>query len=99
MPAEAMSEAGIAAVSCAALTKVVVRAVPLKLTVELETNPVPLTVRVNDAPPTAALMGEIEVIAGPGLFTVKLTAFEVPPPGDGFVTVTLKVPPVAMSEA
>lgn len=38
----------------------------LKFTVEVETNPVPFTVSVNAGPPTTALAGESEVIAGVG---------------------------------
>jgi hypothetical protein len=89
LPAVAMSEAGIAAVSCAALTKIVARVFPLKLTVEFVTNPVPFTVRVKATPPAVVLDGERVVMVGKGLFTMKLTAFDVPPPGVGFVTVTL----------
>jgi hypothetical protein len=98
MPAAAMSDARMAAVSCVALTSVVARAIPLKLIVEPLTKFVPFTVRVKAAPPAVALAGAMLVIARTG-FTVKLTAFEVPPPGTGLVTVTLKVPAVAMSEA
>jgi hypothetical protein len=54
---------------------------------------------VNAAPPSIPLDGEIDAIAGTGLFTVRLAAPEVPPPGAGLVTVTLNVPAVAMSEA
>lgn len=82
-----------------ALTKVVVFAAPLNFTTEVETKFVPLTVSVNAAPPAVALVGESEVIVGTGLFTVKLVAAEVPPPGAGLVTVTGKVPAVAMSAA
>jgi hypothetical protein len=71
----------------------------LKLTAELATKPVPFTVRVKATPPAVALVGEIVVIVGAGLFTVKVTAFDVPPPGAGLVTVTLRVPAVATSEA
>jgi hypothetical protein len=99
VPAMAMSEARMAAVSCVALTKVVARALPLKFTIDVDTKPVPFTVRVKDAPPTVALVGEIVVIVDTGLFTVNVTAFEVPPPGAGLVTVTFKVPAMAMSEA
>lgn len=78
--------------SCVALTKVVARALAPKLTNEVETKPVPFTVRVKAAPPALALVGEMVVIVGAGLFTVKLTGLEVPPPGAGLVTVTLKLP-------
>jgi hypothetical protein len=99
VPVVAMSEARIAAVICVALTNVVVRAIPLKLTVDPLMKFVPFTVRVKAVPPAVALLGEIVVTLGIGLLTVKVTALEVPPPGVGLVTVTLKVPAVAMSEA
>jgi hypothetical protein len=54
-------------------------------------------VRVCAPEPTAAEAGEREVIAGMGFPTEKFTAFDVPPPGAGFVTVTGYVPPVATS--
>jgi hypothetical protein len=96
-PAVAMSPAVIAAVTCVALTNVVVLALPLKLTTAPETKFVPFTVNVNAAPPVIALAGESEVIAGTGLFTVNVEIPEIPPPGARFVTVTLNVPAVAMS--
>ena len=40
------------------------------------------------AAPAVAEDGERPVIAGTGFLTVKLTEFEAPPPGDGFVTTT-----------
>ncbi len=54
----------MAAVSCVALTKVVVRAFPLKLTVEPLTKFVPFTVKVKAAPPAMALVGEMLVMVG-----------------------------------
>ena len=57
----------------------------------------PLIVRVCAPEPTATEVGEREVIAGTGFPTVKLTAFDVPPPGAGFVTETGNVPAVATS--
>ena len=98
-PAVAICAAVIAAVTCVALTTVVVAAVPLKLTTEDELKFVPLTVNVKAAPPASALDGESDVIVGTGLFTVNGEAPEVPPPGAGLVTVTLNVPAAAMSAA
>jgi hypothetical protein len=66
-PDEAMAAAGIAAVNCVALTNVVVRAVPPKLTTEAAMKFVPLTVSVNAAPPAMAVFGEIAMIVGVGL--------------------------------
>ena len=99
VPAVAISDAAIAAVTCVALTNVVALAAPLKLTTEVETKLVPFTVSVNAAPPFVALVGEIVVIVGPGLFTVNGEVPDVPPPGAGLVTVTLNVPAAAMSDA
>ena len=67
-----MSAAVIAAVNCVALTKVVVLAAPLNFTTEVETNPVPFTVRVKAAPPAVALVGEREVAVGAGLLMLKV---------------------------
>ena len=49
--------------------------------------------------PTAAVLGEIEVSVGAGLFTVNVLAADVPPPGVGVKTVTEAVPALAMSAA
>jgi hypothetical protein len=70
------------------LTKVVVRLEPLKLTVEVLKKPVPVIVRVCAPEPTRTELGEREVMAGTGFPTVKVRAFDVPPPGAGLVTVT-----------
>jgi hypothetical protein len=97
-----MSAALIAAVSCVALTYVVVRFVPFHLTTELEMKLVPFTVRVKATPPAVADEGLRLVVVGRGLsgtLIVKVWALEVPPPGVGLKTVTLAVPAVAMSAA
>jgi len=56
-------------------------------------------VRVNEAPPCSAELGEIWISVGTGSLTATPEAAEVPPPGAGFVTVTWNVPALAMSEA
>ncbi len=99
VPAVARSVTGIAAVSCVALMKVVVRAEPLKFTAELETKFVPFTVSVKAASVTDLLVGEMLVVVGVTLFTVNVCALDVPPPGTGFVTVMLDVPAVVRSLA
>jgi hypothetical protein len=71
VPAVAISAPVIAAVNCVALTNVVVLAAPLNFTTDVDTNPVPLTVRVKAAPPAVALVGESEVSVGAGLLMVK----------------------------
>jgi hypothetical protein len=67
VPIEAMAAPGIAATNCVALTNLVVRAAPPKLTIEAATKFVPLTVSVKAAPPASAVFGEIVVIVGIGL--------------------------------
>ena len=98
-PLLAMSVAGMAAVNCVALPKVVVRALPFHRTVEPFTKPLPFTIKVNAAPPVVAEFGFNVVMPGVGLLMVKVAAAEVPPPGAGLFTVTLAVPAVAMSLA
>jgi hypothetical protein len=90
-----MSEAGTVAVSCVEETNVVVREVAPQRTVEVETKFVPVTVKVNCVPPAVAQLGLIEVIVGTGLLIENVCAFDVPPPGAGFTTVTLAVPVAA----
>jgi hypothetical protein len=88
--AAAISLARITAVNEVELTNVVTLALLLKFTTDVETNPVPVTVSVNCAPPALADDGDNKVTVGAGLvveLTAKLTAVDVPPPA-GFVTVT-----------
>lgn len=68
---------------------VVVSCFPLKLIVEVSRNPLPSTLRVKAGVPTSALAGERLAMFGTGLLIGNATAFDVPPPGLGFVTVTL----------
>ena len=72
VPAVAISAAVIAAVSWVALTNVVVLAAPLNFTTDVDTKPVPFTVRVKAAPPAVALVGEREVSVGAGLLMVNV---------------------------
>jgi hypothetical protein len=99
VPTLAMSAAAMDAVNCVLLTKVVVRLDPFHITTDVPTKFVPLTVSVNAAPPALAVAGLRLDIAGTGLFTEKVCALEVPPPGDGLTTVTLIVPAGAISVA
>ena len=62
-------------------------------------NPLPLTVSVNAAPPAVAAFGFKLVMEGEGLLIVKVNPFDVPPPGAGFVTVTVALPAVVRSPA
>ena len=99
VPAVAISTAVIVAVSVVLETKMVARAEPLRSTVDDALKFVPVTVKVNCAPPASVEVGLIAVVVGTGFFTVKVCAPEVPPPGPGFTTVMESVPPTAISEA
>ncbi len=61
----------------------------------------PVTVSVKADPPAVAELGLKPLTPGTGFgaVIVKLTPFDVPPPGVGLNTVTVAVPAVAMSEA
>jgi len=98
-PGLGIRAAGTVAVSRVAETKVVVSGLPFQFTVEPETKLVPLTVKVNCEPPAVAQVGLSEVIVGTGLLMVKVCAFDVPPPGAGFTTVTEAVPAFATRAA
>src|SRR6266850_7703923 len=67
VPPVAMSEAGMAAVSWPAETRVVGRLAPFQRTTEPLTKFVPLTVRVNAGPPAVADIGFRLVVVGVGL--------------------------------
>jgi hypothetical protein len=74
-PAVAMLLAATEAVNFVPLTYVVVSPVPFHCIVEVETKFVPVTVKVNAAPPAVALEGESLLSVGTGLTPVpfKLT--------------------------
>jgi len=98
VPVEAMSLAGIAAVSREALTNVVVRFDPFHLTVELETKFVPSTVKVKAGPPVGNVLGFRLVNTGPPAATARLKALVavcgVGCPPSETRTVKLKLPEV-----
>jgi len=101
-PAEAMSAAGIVAVSWVADTKVVARLAALTRTTELLAKLVPVADSVKVAPPAdavAGLMLDREGAAG-GATTANASEPEVPPPAEGGVaTLTWAVVGLARSEA
>jgi hypothetical protein len=99
VPATAISPAVIVAVTVVLEMNVVTRPEPLKLTVDEALKFVPVTVSVNCAPPAVVDVGEMLVVVGAGLFTVKVCVPEVPPPGPGFTTVIESVPPTAIFPA
>jgi hypothetical protein len=81
---------------------VVGRPPPFHCTTELPTKSEPNTVKVNAGSPGVALVGERENIVGTGLVPlviVKFTAFDVPPPGAGLITVTATMPTEAIAAA
>ena len=85
----ARSAEGIVAESCVPLMYVVVLAAPFQRTTEVLTKSWPVTSSVKSAGnPAGSADGLIDVSEGLGLFMVKVTAFEVPPPGAGLKTVT-----------
>lgn len=88
VPAERISAAVMAAESCVALTNVVVRLPPFHCTTDVLMKLLPFTVNVNAALPAIAELGASVVSAGIGVDTVKLTVFDVPPPGAGLNTLT-----------
>ena len=99
VPAEAMSLAGIEAVSCVLLTNVVVRFEPFTWTTDPFTKFEPLAVSVKAGPPAVAVLGEMLASDGGELVTVKVSAVDVPPPGAGLKTAMDSVPAAAMSDA
>lgn len=96
---EAMSAALMAACKPVLDTNVVVRGLPFHATEEDGTKFVPVTAKVNAAPPATAELGASSAITGGGKLIVNVAAVEVPPPGAGVETVTIAVPTVAMSAA
>jgi hypothetical protein len=94
VPAVAIRLAGTAAFSWEGFSKVVPSAVLPHCTVEPSTKLLPLTVRVNAAPPASVEEGERPVIAGVPALTVKLTAADLAP--NSAWTVIGTVPAVAI---
>src|SRR5579883_330800 len=88
-----MRLAGMAAVTCVALAKVVLSAVEFIITTAPATKPVPLTVRFTAGLPATTEAGEMLVITGPGSVIAKFSAFEVRLPA---ATVTEAVPGCAI---
>ena len=72
VPIAAISLAGIAACSCVALTKVVVRSAPFQRTTDEARKLLPMTVSVKAVPPTFAEAGDSDVTAGPPGTTVTV---------------------------
>jgi hypothetical protein len=74
VPAEAISEAGMAAVNWVPLITVVVRLEPFHLTVDAAIKFAPLTVKVKAGPPAIAEVGTMPVRAGGASLTMRLKA-------------------------
>jgi len=101
VPAVAISAAGIVATIWVPVTDegVITGLVP-KFTVAPATKPVPVRVNVKAAPPTVADAGAREVRVGAeAALIVNDRLPDVPPPGAGFVTVTVAIPAAAISAA
>jgi hypothetical protein len=94
VPAVATFAAGTMAVSLVEETNVVTRGEPFQLTVEVETNLVPFTVRVNWADPAVVELGLIEVVVGTGLLIVRVSVALPVPPALVALMLTLYVPAV-----
>ena len=99
VPAAVISLAGICAVSCVPLTKVVVRLLPFQRTVAPLRKPEPVTVKVKPAPPAMAAFGVKVAIVSVGALMAKVSTFDVPPPGEGVTTDTFALPTAATSLA
>ena len=74
VPAVAISEARIVAVSVVLEMNVVARPEPLKSTVDEATKFVPFTVRVKSEPPASVEVGEMLVVVGTGFRIVNVCA-------------------------
>jgi hypothetical protein len=101
VPVAATSDPRIVAVTSVEETTVVDRDEPFHSTTELPIKFVPVTVSVKFALPANVDIGEMEIVVGTGFAAaviVNVCAFEVPPPGAAFTTVTNAVP-VALTSA
>lgn len=100
VPPLAISAAGMVATICVLVTDDgAIAGFDPKFTVAPLAKPEPVTVKVKAAPPADALLGESDVTSRLALLIVNGMLEEVPPPGAGFVTVTVAVPAVAISAA
>jgi hypothetical protein len=88
VPAVAISDAGTIAVNSLEEMNTVESRTPSQSTVEEEKKFDPSMVNINWGPPAVVEVGLRELRTGAELRTVNVCAFEVPPPGVGFVTVT-----------
>ena len=59
----------------------------MNLTTELPTKFEPVTVNVKASSPAPLVDGLMLLSVGTGLLTSKSSGLEVPPPGEGFLTV------------
>jgi hypothetical protein len=73
LPGAGTSLAGIAAVTWVEETKVVVRATPLKNSVEFDTKLVPVAISVNEALPATTDEGKSAVSVGTGFGSITLS--------------------------
>ena len=100
LPTVPMSPAGICTTIWPAVIEVGTRPVNVpKLTVAPVAKPVPVIVRLKVPLLTVTPVGLRVLIVGAALLTGNTFDVEVPPPGEMFVTVTLTLPPAAISVA
>jgi hypothetical protein len=102
VPAVAMFEAEIWAVTCVLFTNAVGCAAPFHWTADDDIKFVPFAASVNAEPPAVASVGEMFETVGTGFVAAWMSnamGREVPPPGAGFVTVTWAVPAAITSVA
>ncbi len=83
VPGVAIRAAGTVATNCPALTNVVANAEPLKATSEVDTNPVPCTVKTKFGLPAATAAGTKPLIpaAAGAAGMANETKFDCGPPG------------------
>ena len=99
VPANAISEASNCTLSCEVEIIVVVRSVPLILTLESGRKLLPLTSTVVFAAPAMTADGFKVIAPGAGLLMAKFAVPEMPPPGIGLKTLSAAEPALAMSGA
>ena len=99
VPASAISEASNCTLNCEVEIIVVVRSVPLILTLESGRKLLPLMRMIVFAAPAMSAAGFKVIAPGAGLLMAKFAVPEVPPPGAGLKTLNAGDPTLAISAA
>jgi len=92
LPADEIKLAGTEQLNCVAVTRVHDNADPFHCTVDPETNPVPVIVKVKAPPPVGTELGFRLVTVGAAGLIVKVAVFEDAPPGFTTVIVMVTLP-------